>query len=98
MSAFVTEELASDDPCDRESYGGDFAGSELEAQALMEEILRINSTQNLVATVHTHLWGNLWMHSWGSTIDHAGEVCNRTDDHEILVSIFNIFDTAFSKF
>ncbi len=33
-----------------------------------------------------HAFGNMWMFPWGNTLDHAGDMCERSDDFDDLVS------------
>ena len=35
--------------------------------------------------VDFHNYGRMWMHPWGNTVDHEGDVCARADDHDDMV-------------
>ena len=57
--SFHSAEGISHNPCDYQLYCGDFAGSELENIAITEEILRISSSQTLLAFVDVHTFGQM---------------------------------------
>ena len=75
-------EGVSPNPCS-ETYGGTGGNSEPEMQALDSILEQYSSRQRAYITIHTY--GYMWMHSWGNTVDNAGEVCERTPDHDDLV-------------
>jgi len=82
-----TGEGVNSSPCS-DIYPGAIGGSEPETQAVSNELIRLGPS--LLALVTLHSYGNLWMFSWGNTIDHEGVTCERTDDWEELVKEIKI--------
>ena len=76
----------STNPCS-DLYCGDSAGSELETQLVQNEAARLAAERKIPGWVTIHSYGYMWMFPWGNTINHAGQVCERADDHEEMVSM-----------
>jgi len=74
-------------PCS-DLYCGASGGSELETQAVQNEGERLAGT--LDAWITFHSYGNMWMHPWGNTINHAGQTCERADDHAEMFALAEI--------
>jgi carboxypeptidase A2 len=77
-------EGVSHSPCS-ETFCGPSGGSEPETQAVSAELNRLGPS--LQATVTVHAYGNMWMFPWGNTVNHAGSVCDRSDDHNELMVV-----------
>lgn len=79
-------------PC-AETYCGPSGGSEPETQATQNEFLRLAPT--LAAMITIHSYGNMWMFPWGNTINYEGNVCERSDDYDELVSSYTYISCGF---
>jgi len=71
-------------PCS-DIYCGSAGGSEPETAAVQNELIRLGPT--LLAAVTVHSYGNMWMFPWGNTVNHAGQTCQRADDHNDLMRV-----------
>jgi len=76
----------STSPCS-EIFCGPSAGSEVETQAVSNELKRLGP--DLLGLVTLHSYGQMFMFPWGTTVNHAGNVCERTDDHDQLMVVAN---------
>jgi carboxypeptidase A2 len=85
------EDGASHQPCG-ETYCGPSAGSELETQAISTYLQTVGADTPAMLTLHSY--GNMWMFPWGNTVDYAGDVCQRTDDHADLMLVADIAANA----
>lgn len=74
----------STNPCS-DIYCGSSGASELEVQAVQDEILKVQEFASVVVLMTFHSYGYMWMHPWGTTINHAGRECERADDHADMV-------------
>jgi carboxypeptidase A2 len=74
----------STNPCDI-TYGGAFAASELETQAVEDEAVRLGPS--LLTTIHIHTYGQYWLIPWGGTID--GTACKYADDDAEMMLVAN---------
>ena len=43
------------------------------------------NTHTVWSVIDFHAYGNMWMHPYGNTVDSAGDVCERADDHDDMV-------------
>jgi hypothetical protein len=78
-------------PCS-DLYCGPSGGSEPETANVQNELIRLGPT--LVSTITVHSYGNMWMFPWGNTVDFAGAVCQRADDHDELMRVSDITANA----
>jgi len=72
-------------PCS-DLFCGPSGGSEPETVSVQNELIRLGPT--LASTITVHSYGNMWMFPWGNTVNFAGAVCERADDHAELVGPF----------
>ena len=56
--SFLAEGI-SHDPCDYQVYCGDGPASELETQAIQNEVMRISSEKTLLSFVDVHSFGRM---------------------------------------
>ncbi|ELU08971.1 hypothetical protein CAPTEDRAFT_222664 [Capitella teleta] len=80
------EEGVSHSPCS-DLYCGESGASELETQAVQDEITRVNGLSGIQVLMTFHSYGNMWMHPWGNTINFNGVTCERADDHDDMYSL-----------
>jgi carboxypeptidase A2 len=78
------EEGAAHQECG-ETYCGPSAASELETQAISNYLLSVAATTPAMLTLHSY--GNMFMFPWGTTVNNAGDVCERTEDHDELMRV-----------
>jgi carboxypeptidase A2 len=77
----------SHDPCS-DTYCGPSAASELEVQAVQDEIIRVNALSGIEVMMTFHSYGNMWMHPWGNTLDFSSSTpCERADDHDDMYAL-----------
>jgi len=88
MSIVFLAEGTSDAPCSN-LYCGTSPASEPETQIIQTELFRL--APNLKAVLTIHSYGNMWLFPWGYTVDHAGEVCQRSSDHDDMVRALAMF-------
>ena len=50
----------------------------------------------VIGYLDVHSYGQMWMHPWGNTVNHAGQVCERADDHDDMVREKIETETRFS--
>ena len=77
-----TVEGVSHLPCS-DLYCGSSGGSEPEVQAVSQEMVRISADVLAMVTVYSYAY--MWLFPWGNSVDYAGQVCQRSDDHDELV-------------
>jgi len=71
-------------PCS-ETFCGPSAGSEPEIVVQSAELVRLAPI--LIGVVTVHSYGNYFMFSYGTTVNNAGVVCERTSDHAELMRV-----------
>jgi len=76
----------SSSPCS-DIFCGSSAGSEPETRALSAEINRL--APSLLGLLTLHSYGNMWMFPWGTTVNNAGQTCERVNDHNDLMIVSN---------
>lgn len=65
------------------TYCGPSAGSELETKAVSAELNRLGASIAAVVSLHSH--AKMFLTPWGNTVNSAGKICERTEDHDVLV-------------
>jgi len=85
---YFLDDGVSNLPCS-DIYCGPTGGSEPETQAVQNELIRIGASVLAMVTIHSY--GNMWMFPWGNTVDFAGQVCERADDHDEMVANSFVF-------
>jgi carboxypeptidase A2 len=83
------QEGASTNPCG-ETYCGTSGASEPEVQALQDELARVHSLNEILVMMTFHSYGYYWMHPWGNTVNFAGSVCERAEDHDEMTALANV--------
>ena len=76
----------SHDPCS-DIYCGDSGGSENVTILVQNEADRLAKERKIPGWVTMHSYGRMWMFPYGNTINHAGEICERADNHDEMVSM-----------
>jgi len=77
----------SHSPCSI-TFCGPSPASEPEIQAVQAEMHRLSSSAKALITLHSK--GQMWMFSWGTTVNHAGSVCERSDDHDDMMVVTDL--------